>query len=74
MSSIPKSLQARRRGKDNRHGIFQEHGLSPSASVDRTRFVPALALLVLVGMRSFFFEESEALYWLLGIAVPIHVR
>jgi len=40
--------------------MFQEHGLSPSTSVDRTRFVPALALLFLVGMRSFFFEESEA--------------
>ena len=51
MSSIPKSLQARRCGKDNRHGIFQEHGLSPSTSVDRTRFVPALALLFLEGMR-----------------------
>ena len=53
MSSIPKSLQARRCGKDNRHGIFQEHGLSPSTSFDRTRLVPALALLFLVGMRSF---------------------
>jgi hypothetical protein len=47
MSSIPKSLQALRCGKDNRQGIFQEHGLSPSTSIDRTRFVPDLALLFL---------------------------
>ena len=28
-------------------GFSPEHGLSPSTSVDRTRFVPALALLFL---------------------------